>query len=62
MLKIERWLEVLTWVNTFLKCINPLPNNKILDQSKLKPFADDKLKVIQIEFFFLDKIENIVGK
>ena len=25
---------------------NPLPNNKILDQSKLKAFADNKLKLI----------------
>ena len=34
----------------------------ILDQSKLKAFADDKLKVIQKAKFVLDKIENIVGK
>ena len=25
--------------------VNPLPHNKILDQSKLKAFANDKLKV-----------------
>ena len=38
--------------------------SKILDtlKSKLKAFADDKFKVIQIAKIFLDKIENIVGK
>ena len=34
----------------------------MLDQSKLKAFADDKLKVIRMAKFVLDKIENIVGK
>ena len=42
--------------------INSLPYDKISDQSKLKAFADDKLKVIQMAKFVLDKIENIVGK
>ena len=41
---------------------NSLPNDKISDQSKLKAFADDKLKVIQMVKSVLDKIENIVGK
>ena len=35
---------------------------KILDQSKFKAFADDKLKVIQIATSVLDKTENNVGK
>ena len=39
-----------------------LPNNKILDQSKLKAFADDKLKVIQKAKIVVDTTENIVGK
>ena len=39
-----------------------LPNDEILDQSKFKAFADDKLKVIQMEKFVLNKTENIVGK
>ena len=30
------------------KKINSLRNNKILDQSKLKTFADDKLKAAKI--------------
>ena len=34
----------------------------ILDQSKLKAIADEKLRVIQMAKFVLDKTENIVGK
>ena len=41
---------------------NPLPNNKVLDQSKFKALADDNSKVIQIAKFVLDKTEDIVGK
>ena len=41
---------------------NSLPNDKILDWSKLKAFADDKLKVATIMIFVLDSVENIVGK
>ena len=49
--------------NLGLRChINPLPNEKILDKSKLKAFTDDKLKMIQMAKFVLDQIENIVGK
>ena len=35
---------------------------KFYTQSKLKAFADDKLNMIQMAKFVLDKIENIVGK
>ena len=41
---------------------NSLPNDKILDWSKLKAFADDKVKVIQKLKFKLLRVENIVGK
>ena len=41
---------------------NPLPNDNILDQSKLKAFAGDKLKVIHVAKIVPDKIETIVGK
>ena len=41
--------------------INSLPNNKILGWSKLKAFADDKLKVAKIMIFVFDSVENIVG-
>ena len=39
-----------------------LPNDKILDWSKLKAFADDKINVNQKLKFDLGRIENIVGK
>ena len=41
---------------------NPLPNNKILDLSKLKAFADDRINVTQKLKFALGRVENIVGK
>ena len=43
--------------------VNSLPKDNILDWSKLKAFADDKIKVHQnLIFFFFDNVENIVGK
>ena len=42
--------------------INPLPNDKILDQSKLKAFADDKLSVAKLTISLYDRVENTVGK
>ena len=41
---------------------NPLPNDKILDLSKLKAFADNKINVTQKGKFALGWLENIVGK
>ena len=41
---------------------NPFPHNNILDQSKLKAFAKDKLKVTKIIISVFDRVENIVGK
>ena len=41
---------------------NSLPNDKILDQSKLKGFADDRITVIQNQNFVFGRVENIVGK
>ena len=43
-------------------CINSLANNKILDLSKLKAFADDNSNVNQKLKFALGRVENIVGK
>ena len=43
-------------------CLNSLPNNKILDLSKLEAFADDNLNVYQKLKFALGRVENIVGK
>ena len=39
-----------------------LPNNKILDWSKLKAFADDKIDVTEKFKFVLGRVGNIVGK
>ena len=39
-----------------------LPNDKILDWSKLKAFTYDKIKVLRIIIFILDRVENTVGK
>ena len=39
-----------------------LSNCGILDSSKLKGFADEKLKLAQMINFVLDREENIVGK
>ena len=42
--------------------INSLPNNKILNVTKLKAFADGKINVAQIMISVFDGVENIVGK
>ena len=42
--------------------INPFPHIKILDQTKLKAFADDKLNVTKMIFSAFDRVENIVEK
>ena len=41
---------------------NPLPNNKILDMTKLKAFADDKLNIDKMTISVLDRVENTEGK
>ena len=41
---------------------NPFPNDKILDQTKLKAFADQKLNVTKMIISVFDRVENIVGK
>ena len=44
------------------RCFNPFPHNKILDQTKLKVFADDKLNVTKMIISAFNRVENIVGK
>ena len=46
----------------FVAFIIPLSNNKNLDWSKLKAFADDKIDVSEKLKFVLGRVENIVGK
>ena len=42
--------------------VNPLPDDNILDRSKLKAFADDKSNVTQNIKVVFHRIENIEGK
>ena len=46
----------------FFLGLNPLPNNQILDLSKLKEFADNKINMTQKLKFALGRVKNIVGK
>ena len=45
-----------------VNCLNPLPDDKILDWSKLKAFADDNLNVAKMMISLYDRVEKIVGK
>ena len=42
--------------------LNHLPNDKILEVTKLKSFADDKLNVAKMMISLFDRVENTVGK
>ena len=42
--------------------LNPFPNDKFLDWSKLKEFADDNFKFDENDGKFPKRIENTVGK
>ena len=41
-----------------IKRVNSLPNRKILDRSKLKPFTDDKINLTEKLKFVLGMVEN----
>ena len=41
---------------------NTLPKDKVVDQSKLKALADNKMNVARKLKFVLRRVENIVGK
>ena len=41
---------------------NPFSHEKILHQTKLKAFSDDKLNVTKMIISVFDRVENIVGK
>ena len=49
-------------VFSFPFSFNPLPDDKVLDWSKLKTFADDKINVTKELKSGLEREENIVGK
>ena len=62
------WSKGLTHFNIYfvnswyLLFFNPIPNDKILNQSKLKAFADSKMNLTKKLKFAFEKVENIVGK
>ena len=45
-----------------MSSLNPLPNDKFLDSSKLKEFADDNFKFDRIGRKLPKWVENTVGK
>ena len=49
------------WQIRRTRSINPFPNGKILDLSKFKAFADDKINVSKKKIFVLGRVENTVG-
>ena len=40
----------------------PLPNDKILDLTKLKAFTDEKLNITKMTISVFDRVENTLGK
>ena len=53
------------YFNTYLRqnsSFNPLPDNKILERSKLKQSADDNFKFDKNSRKFSIRVENTVGK
>ena len=46
----------------FLYIINPLPDDKILEGTNLRAFAEDKLNVTKVMISLYDRVENTVGK
>ena len=49
-------------MSKFSHQLNTLPNNKILEEMKLKAFADDKFNVVKMTISLFDRVKNIVGK
>ena len=45
-----------------LSYLNSLPDNNILDVTKLKAFVDNKLNDAEMTIFLYDRVENTVGK
>ena len=55
-------IENIGFKRFFSRVINPFPLNTVLDQTKLKAFADDNLNVTKMIISVFDRVENIVGK
>ena len=58
----KAFLSGLLKVRIVWKKIYSLPHSTSLDLSKLKAFADDNFKVVQMVHFYFDRVENMVGK
>ena len=56
-LESHTWAFRIVWYS-----FNSLPNDKILDWSKLKALADDNINLAEKLKFVLERVENIVGK
>ena len=42
--------------------VNPFPNDRVLDMTKLKAYADDNLNVAKMMIYLFNRVENTVGK
>ena len=59
------WKAIVCTVTQILysyEVFNPFPNDKILDLTELKAFADNKLNVTKLMSSLYDRVENTVGK
>ena len=56
------FLLLVGWLYWVYRHFNPLPDDKILDRSKLKAFAEDNLNVAKMMISLYHRVENIVGK
>ena len=60
--------DIFQGLNVYFRCIcrlasvNPLPDNKYLDSSKLKEFADDNFKFDENGRELSKRVENTVGR
>ena len=59
---IEKFWSVFSFTLYKTIMFNSLPHNKILDWSKFKAFADNKINVTEKLKFVLGRVESIVGK
>ena len=55
-------LKVTCICEVYCPLFNSLPNDRILDWSKMKGFADDRIEFDKMMIFDFDRVENIVGK
>ena len=55
--------KILSSGNGLMRCfLNPLPNDKTLDVTKSKAFADKKLNIAKMMISTFDIVENTLGK